>query len=89
VAVAPYIEDDGVVRRRGVAEFVVAAAVFGSFAAFWRETRLWSLLLVGAILIDDLRFESSLRLVLVLAKELLECASWLLWVLKNQVIFYS
>lgn len=35
VVVAPYIADDRMVRRRGVAEFVGGAAMFSPSAAFW------------------------------------------------------
>lgn len=70
MVVAPYIADDRVVRRREVVESVGAAAMFASFAAFWWETRFWSILFVDAISIENMRSRLLLRSVLVLAKEL-------------------
>jgi hypothetical protein len=69
--VVPYIADDGVVRRRGVAESVGVAAMFASFAAFWWEASSWFSLFVDAISIENLRSRLLLRYLLVLTKELL------------------
>lgn len=54
VGVAPYILVDRVARRREVAEFVGVAAEPASFAAFWRESSSWVLLLVDAMSVKGL-----------------------------------
>lgn len=70
MVVAPYIADDGAIRKRGVAEPVGVAAAFASFAAFWWEASSWFSLFVDAMSIVDLRSGLFPRFVLVLAKGL-------------------
>jgi hypothetical protein len=69
--VSPYIVVDGETRRREEAESVVVTAVFGSFAAFWREARFGSFFFVDDMLVENWRSRLFLRSVLVHAKGLL------------------
>jgi hypothetical protein len=79
VVVAPYIVDDGVVRRRGVAELVGVAAMLASFAAFWREPSSWVFLFVEVMSIEDLRSRLLLRSVERAPNtESVQVGSWLL-----------